>query len=150
MNEQEHTSTPSEHADRGARQDWQGELTEITTLSYERESTAEHVYHAWQQHFHTVPCVFIRGDVDFIEPGSKPGKWRKKRTVELKEWHHVKQWEHENTGRMLIDYTFSKGPSRSQSETKEQWIRPMEFFDSWPFIQFRRNVADTSSPQKAL
>jgi hypothetical protein len=141
MSEEEHFSGEAEKDVCEAQQEIPSELPETTTLSYERDTFVEKTYNTWCQQFHNVPCVYIRGDVDFIEPASRPGKWKKKRTVDLKEWHKVRQWEHDDTGRMLIDYTFARGPYQSQSETKEQWVRPMKLFESWPYVQIRRDFA---------
>jgi hypothetical protein len=127
----------------------QQKIPETTTLSYERDAFVLQTYTAWCQQYHKVPCVYIKGDVDFIKPASKSGRWKKQRTVDLKDWHKVKQWEHDDTGRMLIDYTFTKGVYQARPETKEQWVRPTKLFDSWTYVQIRRDFAAERATQEA-
>jgi hypothetical protein len=138
MDEHKPSSLPPEGVDHDPQQDV---LTETTTLSYEPDAVVEETYHAWCKHFQKVPCISIRGDVDFIEPASKPGKWKKKRTVYLREWYKVKAWHHDDQGRMLIEYTFTGGPSHNQPTTQDQWVRPTTLFNTWSDVQLRRDFA---------
>ncbi len=74
-------------------------------------------HNAYVREIGKAPRIEVRGAVEFVETGKRANTWRKKREVDLSDWHEVREWK-SNEPLLLIWYKFT-----------DQWVRATSLFD---------------------
>jgi hypothetical protein len=119
-------------------------LSTTRSLAFVTHAQLVEAYDAFVRKVGTTPCIEVRGTVEFVEPGKRPGRFRKKREVELPDWYEVREWKRDEA-LLLIWYRLSGGIYRNYPRTVDQWIRPVRCFQQWYYVCLRRSFAEENA-----
>jgi len=114
------------------------------TLSYVTHEETMSAHDAYVKEIGKTPRILIRRSVEFIEPGKRPGAWRKMREVDLSDWYEVQEWTRDEA-RMRIRYELTGGIYRTNPRSTEQWVRPTWHFHQWVHIRLCPTFAEENA-----
>ena len=101
------------------------------------------VYDAYVEELGQVPNLLIRGVIECVVPGKRPGSWRKTRETSLLKWQKVEDWKR-NEPLMLITYHWT---SRFSDQVSTTWVHPDRTSHRWAYVRLEPPL-DRGDPKR--